>query len=329
LSLVHDDYNENLTGDIFKRDESVAGAFFEYTFNPSEHFQIVAGLREDHNNLYGWFTTPRLNVRYEPIEGTVLRLSSGRGQRTANIFAENTALFVSSRQIHIMNAINGKAYGLNPEIAWNTGLTIDQHFHLFNRGATASAEFFRNDFIDQVVVDMEDPRMIDFYNLDGKSYSNSFQAELNMEPVRKLSMKLAYRLFGVKTNYNGELLEKPYTAKHRGFANLAYETNGWKFDYTVNYNGKKRIPSTDMNPPAYQRAEFSKAYVLMNAQISKTLGKKSDIDLYLGAENLTNFFQKDAIIAADQPFGPYFDASMVWGPVTGRMFYGGIRYSIK
>jgi len=329
LSFVRDDYDEKFKSADFDRLETVAGGFFEYNYSPVENFQVVAGIRQDHNNLYGWFTTPRLNIRYEPIEGTTLRLSAGRGQRTANIFAENMGLMASSRQVYILNPSDGKAYGLNPEVAWNNGLTLDQHFHLFKRSATVVVEFFRTDFVSQVVVDLENPRSVEYYDLQGNSYSNSFQAELNMEPVQKLNVRLAYRLFDVKTTYGGELLERPYTARHRGFANLAYEVSGWKFDYTVNYNSRKRIPSTETNPPAYQLDKFSKADVLMNAQVTKTLGKESNVDIYVGAENLTNFFQKTVIIAPDQPFGPYFDASMVWGPLTGRMFYGGLRFTLK
>jgi hypothetical protein len=238
-------------------------------------------------------------------------------------------LFASARMIHIMNPSGGKAYGLDPEVAWNSGITVDQRFNLFNRPASLAVEFFRNDFVNQVVVDLEDPRMVGFYNLDGKSYSNSFQAELNTEPLPHLSLRLAYRLFDVKTTYSDKLLEKPYTARDRGFANLAYDINGWKFDYTINYNSRKRIPSTESNPPSYQRENFSDGYVVMNAQVSKTLGKQSNIDLYIGGENLTNFFQKEAIIAPNDPFGQYFDASMIWGPVTGRMFYGGVRFTLK
>ena len=52
-------------------------------------------------------------------------------------------------------------------------------------------------------------------------------------------------------------------------------------------------------------------------------------EIYVGGENLTNYFQKNVIIAADEPFGEYFDASMVWGPVSGRLVYGGFRYKIK
>ena len=91
---------------------------------------------------------------------------------------------------------------------------------------------------------------------------------------------------------------------------------------------KKRMPSTQSNPVQYQRDDYSPSFLLMNAQISKTVGKKHPMDFYLGGENLTNYFQKDVIIAADDPFSSYFDASLVWGPVTGRMIYAGWRYRI-
>jgi outer membrane receptor for ferrienterochelin and colicins len=329
ISFVNDSYNEDFNTINYNRREVVPGAFFEYTFSPSDKFDLVAGIRGDHNSLYGWFATPRLNLRYEPVKGTVIRLSGGRGQRTANIFAENNSVFVSARNINILNAVQGKAYGLNPEVAWNKGITVDQKLHLFNRPANINMEFFRNDFNDQVVVDMENPREVNFYNLKGKSYSNSYQTELSFEPADKLTVRLAYRYFDIKTTYGTALLQKALTSKNRGFVNLAYEVKGWKFDYTVNYNGKKRIPSTSSNPQAYQLDNFSPEYILMNGQISKSLGKKKMIDLYFGGENLSNYFQKDVIIAANDPFSDYFDASLIWGPVNGRMVYGGVRLTIK
>jgi outer membrane receptor for ferrienterochelin and colicin len=329
LSFVSDKYNEDFKSINFKRTETVPGAFFEYTFTPAEKFNVVAGLRADHNSLFGWFATPRLHVRYELVKGTTIRLSAGRGQRTANIFAENMSVFVSSRQINISSVSAGKAYGLDPEVAWNKGISIDQKFKLFKRDGSFSVDYFRNDFDEQVVVDLEDVRQVKFYNLAGKSFSNSFQAEMNFEPIRKLEVKLAYRFFDVRTTYSSILLQKPFTAKHRAFANLAYEVSGWKFDYTFNYNGTKRIPSTSANPVQYQLNTSSPSYVLMNAQVSKSLGKKHSFEVYLGGENLSDYFQKDPIIAADQPFSSYFDAALVWGPVSGRLIYTGIRFKIK
>jgi hypothetical protein len=46
-------------------------------------------------------------------------------------------------------------------------------------------------------------------------------------------------------------------------------------------------------------------------------------------ENLTNYYQKNPVLAFQQPFSSYFDASMVWGLLSGRMFYAGIRCKIR
>lgn len=329
LSFLYDNYDEQYKTDRYQRTEIVPGAFFEYTYSYLEKLSVVAGIRGDHNNLFGFFVTPRLHIRYEPVTGTTIRLSAGRGQRTANIFAENTSVLVSSRQVNILSGQMGKAYGLEPEVAWNSGISVDQKFKLFQRDGLLSLDFFRTDFTNQVVTDLEDPRQVKFYNLQGKSYSNSFQAEVNVEPVRKLDVRVAYRYFDVKTTYSGQLLRRPFIAGSRAFANLAYSPGTWKFDYTFNYNGKKRIPGTAGNPIEFQRETSSPDYVLMNAQVSKTIGKKLPMDVYIGAENLTNFFQRDVIVAADQPFSQYFDASMAWGPVIGRMLYAGWRLKIK
>ncbi len=332
LSMQYDRYDERYVGQPFARTEVVPGGFFEYTYSPSDRFDAVVGMRGDYNNLYGWFATPRAHVRYQPVAGTTFRISSGRGQRTANIFAENTAALASARMVRIATANAGEnAYGLRPEIAWNTGISFDQSFRLFNREASFSTEFFRNDFVNQVVVDYENPRELVFYNLEGKSYSNSLQTELRFMPAPHFEARMAYRFFDVKTTFGNTLLQRPLVARHRGFLNLGYNTHsgGWHFDYTMNVVGQKRLPATAANPTEYRLPDYSKAYVTMNAQVSKSFGKARPFDLYIGGENLTNFFQRNPVLAADQPFSDFFDTSMLWGPISGRMFYAGIRFSIK
>jgi len=89
----------------------------------------------------------------------------------------------------------------------------------------------------QVVVDWDqNPQFIVFSNLQGKSYSNSFQAQIDYELMRKFDVRLAYRLFDVKTDYSTGLLQKPLVSRHRAFVNLAYETKGkWKFEETDHF----------------------------------------------------------------------------------------------
>ena len=330
LSLQYDHYDESVKLLNYNRKELVTGGFFEYTFTPTEKFSLVAGIRADNNNLYGSFLTPRLNLRYEPITGTIIRTSIGRGQRTANIFAENNSVFVSARQVSIISNNTNNAYGLSPEVSWNKGISIDQQFKLFQNNATLSFDYFRNDFTNQVIVDLENARQVKFYNLLGNSFSNSFQIELTTQLVSKIDVRLAYRYFDVKQTYSGQLLDKPFVAKNRAFLSLDYTSNnGWKFNYTITYNGQKRLPNTSANPAAFQLTSYSPTYFLMNMQVTKKFNKKMPMEGYIGVENASNYFQQNAIVSAAQPFSQYFDASMIWGPISGRMLYFGWRLKIK
>ena len=328
-SLQYDKYDEILSDVNYDRKEVVPGAFFEYTYTYLEKFSAVAGIRADRHNTFGSFVTPRLHLRYAFSENTVLRSSFGRGQRTANILAENNGLLASSRQIIIQGDDSEKPYGLDPEVAWNYGINLTQSFRLDYRDGNISLDFYRTQFTNQIVTDLDqDTRKAVFYNLDGQSYSNSFQAQLEYEVIKRLDAKLAYRWFDVETTYDGELLQKPLVSAHRAFLNLGYETRDyWKFDYTINWQGQKRIPFTGSNPQALQLPDRSPDFVLMNAQISKTW--RESFEIYLGVENMLNFRQENPILSSEQPFGENFDSSLVWGPIFGRNIYMGLRYKLR
>jgi len=42
-----------------------------------------------------------------------------------------------------------------------------------------------------------------------------------------------------------------------------------------------------------------------------------------------NFKQKNGIVQNENPFGAYFDSSMIYGPTFGAMYYAGLRFKIK
>ena len=55
----------------------------------------------------------------------------------------------------------------------------------------------------------------------------------------------AYRWTDAKTNYNGELMEKPLTSKYKGLLTASYQTplGLWQFDVTLQLNGGGRMPA--------------------------------------------------------------------------------------
>lgn len=333
LNVTYDSYGEYLNTTDFSRRDNSAGAFFEYTYDNTDNFSIILGGRFDVHNRLGAFFTPRLHLRYNPWKDAVVRFSAGRGKRAANIFAENQQLFGSSRSLEILGA-GGKLYGLDPEIAWNYGMSFIQNFTLFGKNTEFVVDFYRTDFQNQAVVDLyASPQRALFYNLNGKSYANSLQVELNYEITRHFNIRTAYKYYDVKTAYLSGVEQRPLQAKHRFFTNVAYETHigehgrQWKFDFTYNLMGRQRLPYTGSNPQRYQMGQYSPSFSLMNAQVTRTFS--SVFEAYLGAENLSNYKQNKAILGNDDPFGPYFDSSIIYAPVFGQMYYAGMRFKIK
>jgi outer membrane receptor for ferrienterochelin and colicins len=333
LNFTYDDYSEFVNETDYSRIDNTVGAFFEYTFDNQDNFSLILGGRVDYGNRLGVFATPRLHLKYNPSEKGVLRASIGRGKRPANIFAENQTLFASSRTFEVQNA-GGRLYGLDPEIAWNYGISFMQGFNLFGRNGDLTADFYRTNFQNQVVVDiMESPQSVIFHNLEGTSYANSFQLEFNYELAHHLELRTAYKYYDIKTNYLSGNFQRPLQAQHRFFGNLGYETHildkgqQWKFDFTYNWIGQQQLPYTGSNPVEYRLPNQSPAYSLMNAQITRTFS--GTFEVYAGGENIGNYTQTTAIVDAQNPFGPYFDAGMLYAPVFGQMYYAGLRFKIK
>ncbi len=321
-SYLLDDYSESYNDSAFARTESVPGVFAEYTYTHPDNFSLVAGIRADYHNLYGLFYTPRLHLRYNVTKKTTLRFSAGRGFRTSNVFIENQSVFASSRKVIVQETFK-------PEIAWNYGVSVNQQFKLFGNEAFINVDFFRTDFENQIVVDLDqNTNQVVFYNLKGESYSHSLQTDFGFTPFKSFDVKLAYKWYDVKTTYNYELLDKPYVPKHRVMLNMAYATymDIWKFDFTTNWFGQSRLPSTVLNPLEYQLPKKSRDYFLMQAQITKKFRK---FDVYVGCENILNYTQSNPILSAADPNGQYFDASMIYAPIEGRIVYFGLRMEIK
>ena len=333
INFTYDEYSEYLSNVNFSRIDNSVGAFFEYTYDNSDDFSLVAGLRADGHNRLGFFLTPRLHVRYNPWDKAVLRVSAGRGKRAANIFAENQQLLASSRSFDFQNN-NGDIYGLNPEIAWNYGISFMQKFNLFTKSAEVVLDFYRTDFQNKVVTDLyQSPQQVVFYDLEGSAYANSFQAEFNLEIIKHLDLRTAYKFYDISTDYTSGKMQQRLQAEHRFFANLGFQTHildkgqQWKFDVTYNWNGEQKLPFTGTNPVEYRLPENSPSYSLVNAQITRTFS--STFEIYVGGENIGNYKQANPILGSEAPFGTYFDSSIVYAPVFGQMYYAGLRFKIK
>lgn len=319
-SYVFNDFDVSLDDLDLGRRESVPGVFAEFTHQDEEKMAIVAGIRADMHNTHGFWLSPKFNFKYNFPKKFTLKLAAGKAYRTPNIIAENLQGLASNRVIAVEQ-------NLGFECAWNYGGSLMKDFYLGFQKAGIVVDYYRTDFTNRLIADYETPSVLNFYYLDGKSYANSFQIETRVNAAEGLDIQLAYKFDDVHINYQSGLKLAPYIPRHKLLLTTDYETPNekWRFNLTGQLNGKSRIPTTASNPIEYQRPDESKIFFNLNAQITT---KVKRVEFYLGGENLFNVWQNNPIIASDDTFGSFFDASMIWGPLGGTRLYGGIRLTI-
>ena len=326
--------NRFCDGDNFNYREILAGFFGQFTFLYGERFNATLGLRYDYSvppaerhpvmlahyagdDFRSHAVTPRLHFRWNVWHDWILRGSIGRGFRTPNLIAENFGILASARRI-VLNEWIAR------EEAWNGGLNLSKRFKIGgDREASLTVDFYRTSFVSQAVVDLDVASdEVHIYNLDGESFSNVLQADFNIEPIDGFSVSLAGKLNDVWCTYHNVLMRKPYTSFWKGLLVLSYHTRfeKWRFDLTTQLNGPLRLP---LNKGSFQGE--TDAYIYMLGQVTR---KFKRFELYGGIENITGYVQPHPVIGYDAPFSQAFDASVVYAPLMGRLYYIGLRFNV-
>ena len=323
LSLNHDHLDDEweqpdyaLRAFGVQKDETTPGAYAQYTYKLGEQLTLMGGLRWDHSNLWGSFVTPRMHVMYAPSEVITLRGSVGKGYRTPHVLAENSYLLASGRQLGSQD--------ISQEEAWNYGLSAALKIPLGERTLELNAEYYYTHFIQQAIIDYD--MGVDRLTVHGmkggdKSYSHTLQVDATYELLPKLNVTAAWRWNDVRSTYNGLLRQKPLNSRYKGLLTVSFAPGlgKWQLDATLQLNGGGRMPDHSGN--GLWNSRFH-AYEQVSAQVTRFFRHWS---IYAGGENLTGFKQKSPIIGADHPWSSDFDATMVYGPTHGAIFYLGVR----
>ena len=344
ISLNFDKYGEDLNLFPFTsfssplnldRWELTPGIFAEYNLKYDEILSLVAGVRADYSTRYGFFVTPRMNIRYTPFEWWTLRASAGMGYRSPNAIADNAFVLPSSRVLYLDSEVK-------QERAVNSGISTTFYIPMGSKQLQLSAEYYYTHFLNSLIVDMDqDKHAVHIYNqsdLPGaKSFAHSAQIEASMEVLRGWTWTAAFRYTDVEqTTIDDQgvarLRAKALTNRFKGIISTSYQTplKKWQFDVTAQFNGVSRMPDGFVAfgdlAGGYGTPKELTWYPQLMAQITKYFRTCS---LYLGAENMTNFRQHAPIVESFQPYSPDFDASMVCGPTTGWKIYLGFRYDLE
>jgi len=301
--------------------ETTPGAYVQYTYNLHDHLVAMAGLRVDHSNVYGTFLTPRFHLKWMPAQILTVRLSAGKGYRSAHALAENNYLMASGRRLIIDN--------LKQEAAWNYGSSLSFVIPVGKQALKLNADYYYTHFLSQAIIDYDtNPQELHITNLDGKSYSHTFQVDASYLFFNSLELTAAYRYNLVKTTYGGQLLSKPLQGRYKALVTASYKTplGLWQFDATAVLNGGGRMPQPYTTPSGDLSWQPNfKAYGQLNAQVTRYFRHFS---VYVGGENLTHYKQKNPLYGPNNPWGNSFEPTMVYGPVQGAMAYIGVRVNL-
>lgn len=327
---------------ILKEDSGItdlanAGVFGEYTYHAGEKFSAIAGLRGDWFYKQGFKMSPRVTLKYMPVDEIVIRANGGRGLRYSTPLVDNIGVFSTGKDY--IGAYNDHIL----EDAWTFGGNITYYMPFGASSNTYfSFDYFRTQFAQQMVVDYEyGMNQIHFYALDGdRSFTDNYQVDFSVDPIERFNITATFRYTNAKIELAGKgLVEKPMTSRFKGVLNLQYATNlnKWIFDFTASLNGSCRVYNfmeglKDADGNLLYKDGRTPVYPLLYAQVTRRF---KGWDVYIGAENLTNFRQKNVILGSvkDQngyvnAFQPSFDASCVWGPLMGIKAHIGFRFTL-
>lgn len=318
------------------REEQEVGLYGEYTYAIKDKFSVILGVRGDYNAFYGrYLFTPRGHIRWNITPLLALRLSAGLGYRSTNVFTDNIGILTTGRKIVFQDGNYTSKEWFNEfdrmEEALTMGGSLTQTFSLAGyENATLSFDFFRTEFDNSVVVDQEwDPTLINIYNTDGKSYTNTYQVDFSWTPVERLDIFATYRYTDSKMTIRRPdgttaQVDRPLVNDFKTLLNIQYATRfrRWVFDVTAQYNGSARIPS---QTGVLADATYSPCYPMFFAQVTRKVGK---FDLYVGCENIADYRQEVPILNAENPYSAAFNSMNVWGPLMGRKFYFGLRFNM-
>ena len=349
MSATYDRYMEDFRRFVALQDVSdngltmmaIGGFFGEYTYHAGDKFSAIAGLRQDFykksgNKIVGKFS-PRVTLKYMPIEEVVIRANGGRGVRYATPLIDNIGVFSTGKAF--VGAFNEHIL----EDAWTFGGNVTYYLPFGSSSNTyLSFDYFRTQFAQQMIVDYEHlTNAIDFYALDGnRSYTDNYQLDFSVDPVERFNITVTCRYTNAMIELAGQgLVEKPMTSRFKGVLNMQYATNlnKWIFDFTASLNGSCRVYNfmadlKDASGNLIYKDGRTPVYPLLYGQVTRRF---KGWDVYAGVENLTNFRQKDVILGYQRndaghviPEQPSFDASCIWGPLMGFKAHVGFRFTL-
>jgi len=320
------------------------GIFVQNEYKIDSAQSILAGIRYDYNSVHKNIVTPRLAYKIILKNKSIIRLNSGTGFRTVNLFTEDHAALTGARKVVILG-------NLNPEKSFNTNLNYTKKFSFNNKKElTIDLSSFYTYFNNRIIPDyLTDPNLIIYKNINGYGVSRGLSMNVDFDFNETTDIILGGTFLDVFIKENQQKNQQILTEKFSASWTISHKIEKYdlRIDYTGNLFSPMQLPLIGELDP---RNEKSPWWSIQNIQFVY-LGIKN-FEIYGGIKNLFDFLpgknnpfliarandpfdkniKKDSngnvIATPDNPYALSFDPTYVFAPNQGRRYFLGLRYSL-
>lgn len=332
------EYNHNSLYDealgynrIIDQKVHILGAFLQNEWK-NKKLSLLIGLRLDkHNMIKAPIFSPRVNVRYAPLEWLTFRAGYAKGFRAPQAFDEDLHITAVGGEVSIIRI----SPDLKPERSHSVNLSVDFAKQWHNSAVDVLFEGFfttlNNVFVlNEEGTDEAGNKMLIRQNGSG-AYVGGLNVEVKYIPIRDLEIQagFTYQQSRYREPEQWSEMVEPQTKMFRspntyGFLMIYYSpVKRLDLSLTGTYTGKMLLQhfagfvDTD-------REEVSKPFFDLNFKIAYGIKLKDNmiLELSLGMKNIFNSYQKDF----DK--GELRDAGYIYGPVLPRSLFAGIKFSM-
>lgn len=318
-----------------RRNNTIAYGFTQAEWLPTQKISIIGGIRYDDNKLFASAFSPKLAAAYHVSNKVKITASYGRGFKApdfrqlylnfTNTAAGGYSVYGTLEAQKILGELNRlgqissfeadyyKLNDLKPE--FSTGLNIGTQIK-FNQKVEMKLNLFRND-----IENLIDSRLVAYRNSGAQifsylnvknAYTQGGELELNIRPVKNLSIQTGYQLLltadkeqlaEIKSgkvftkDANGfsrrmqrdEYIGLPNRSPHMANIKLTFENpnTNWFATFRTIYRSKWAVNDADGNGLYNTNDNFADGFALLNISAGKEL--KNGFRLQAGVDNLLDY----------------------------------------
>ena len=303
-----------------------SGFFIQDDFKISDTFSLLSGVRlNQHSALNRIIITPRLSILVNIMKELSFRTSISTGFRAPQIFDEDLHITqVGGEGMMVNNSPN-----LKEERSYSISSGFDYGKQIGRNLIQLSLEAFYTKLVDTFILHevsrIENARILERINSSGsKVYGFSF--DFGFVLGQKFSLASGWtiqrsELDEPEPDFNSwEFFRTP---NYYGYSSLSYKNRTLvNVDFSLEYTGPMKAPHYEgyINE---DRLETTKPFWVVNAKLHRSINftEESTVNIFIGAHNLFDSYQKDLDKGADR------DSGYVYGPAKPRSFYVGLEFT--